>query len=323
MNSSTPSNVACASPRALQGFAKGTGRRWRPLARALSISLLSMALGACSSPRTAGPAHEVSAGSAATSKRAQAMERSAAQAYAQGDLSQAAAQFQALALSYTALAQTGPQALAWLNWARVQAELGQPAAAITAIRRVLTLESLPASVQTLAHGRLAALLIPSDTHAAAEQLAQAQALCQNCPEQSALYTLRAHLDLLQNDAPAAKRTAASAMQSAQSSADLANALRVSAKADLVMGPGFGALSNAIENTQKALTLDQGLGAASRVNADLDLLARLYQANGDTANARHHATLLRQAQEAQTALRAPLGVPASAPGAPARPAAATP
>src|SRR5450830_269296 len=248
MNSSTPSNVACASPRALQGFAKGTGRRWRPLARALSISLLSMALGACSSPRTAGPAHEVSAGSAATSKRAQAMERSAAQAYAQGDLSQAAAQFQALALSYTALAQTGPQALAWLNWARVQAELGQPAAAITAIRRVLTLESLPASVQTLAHGRLAALLIPSDTHAAAEQLAQAQALCQNCPEQSALYTLRAHLDLL---------------------------------------------------------------------------ARLYQANGDTANARHHATLLRQAQEAQTALRAPLGVPASAPGAPARPAAATP
>jgi len=296
---------------------------WRSVVRVLWTGVLIMALSACSSPRTSPPQNETAAGLAHLSNRAHAMERSAAQAYAQGDLSNAAAQFQALALRYTALAQTGPEAMAWLNWARVQAELGQPALAIAAVRRVLTLESLPASVQMLAHGRLAALLMTSDPSAAALQLAQAEALCQNCTEQSALRTLRARLDVQQGDASAARQTAALAMQSAVSSADLANALRVSAQADLLVAPSPGTLATAIENAQKALALDQGMDAASKVHADLDLLVRLHQANGDSANAKRYAALLRHAQEAQTTIRAPLGAQELKPRPMANPGTASP
>ncbi|WP_027475090.1 hypothetical protein [Curvibacter gracilis] len=295
----------------------------KALARALLTVALIAALSGCSRPRQPATDSEAAATLALTSTRALAQERAAAQAYAHGDLNQAADQYQALALRYTSLAQTALQAWAWLNWARVQSELGHPESALAAIRLVLSLESLPPTVQVLAQGRLAALLLTREPSAAAEQLTRAQALCRSCAEQSALSTLRARLNMQQGDAPAARQAAASALQSAVSSADLANALRVSAQVELLMAPGLGDLGTAIANTHKALALDQGQGAASKVNTDLDLLARLYRAHGDTRNAQHYTTLLKQAQEAQSTLQATLRPQASDLSLTARPAASAP
>lgn len=272
--------------------------RWMGAFSLCSVSLILLA--ACASTPTPTPTSPVSIPSAMVD--AQTLETAAARAYARSDLVRASAQYQQAARLYASLAQVDWQAQALLNQARVQADAGLPDLAVATVRSALDLVALSEAVQTLAHGRLAALLLERDAVTAAQHLGQARALCQAaCRESSALHALAARLALLQGDALRARVAAESAAGTAQTPADRANAWRLLAQAALLL-PGAD-LAQAVRNAQAALQLDQNLGVAARVQADLNLLVSLHRARGETAPMQRYEALARGAQAARLALGA--------------------
>jgi trimeric autotransporter adhesin len=233
-------------------------------------------------------------------KTAQNIERRAAQSFAVGDFDSAAAGYASAALVYETLALPSPQARARLSQARALADAGHSAKALDVVGSVLqSLAGLSADVLATTHGRAAALTLGSDLPRAQSHVQSALAACANtCAQLSAITVLRARAELAGNNAAAASASASAALVAAQNNNDRANALRTRAQANAAQGLHAQVLVDA----QQALLLDQDLGLADRVLADLQLLQRASAAVGDTANAARYAALADRAIAAGAMLR---------------------
>jgi hypothetical protein len=265
-----------------------------------TLLVLSAALfiAACAS---SSPAKEDNASNNALTKAAQNIERRASQAFAKSEFDSAAAGYESAALVYETLALPEPQARARLSQARALADAGRAPQAVDIINVVLQNPSgLSPEVLTTAHGRAAALALDSDLPRAQNHLQNAARICANiCAQSSALAVLRARAELAANNPAGAVSSASAAFTAAQNNNDRANALRVRAQANAALGQHAQVLVDA----QQALALDQDLGLPPRVLADLVLLQRASQAQGDTAATARYEALAQRAAAAGAALRA--------------------
>ena len=246
---------------------------------------------------------------------AQRLEQRAAQAFTQSEWASAQADYQTAAGVYASLALTDAHLRALLNLARVQAESGQPAAALGTVQEVLQRMEVAGqdSTKLIAHGRAAALLLASDTPAAQRHWQQAHTLCAaQCPQRAALSVLEARLALHSGDAVAAFNAATLALQANPAPVERANALRVRAHAALALHQ----FDSAMEDAKTALGLDQGLGLSGKVVEDLRSLVDIFQALGNAAPLAHYQALLAQTLAARRALQRepvvpPVALPAGA------------
>jgi tetratricopeptide (TPR) repeat protein len=243
---------------------------------------------------------EENASSSPLTKAAQNIERRASQAFAKNEFDSAAAGYESAALVYETLALPEPQARARLSQARAVADAGRVPQALDIVTSLLQSPAgLSPEVLTTAHGRVAALTLESDLPRAQIHLQSAVIACANtCAQVSALSVLRARAELLANQPAQAATSASTALAAAQNNNDRANALRIRAQA----GAALGQYTQVLLDAQQALALDQELGLPSRVLADLVLLQRASQAQGDASAAARYSTLVRQAVAAGAALR---------------------
>jgi hypothetical protein len=266
-------------------------------------ALLMLSLGATllvAACASSSQAKEESASSNALTKAAQNIERRASQAFAKSEFDSAAAGYESAALVYETLALPEPQARARLSQARALADAGRAPQALDIITALLQSPAgLSPEVLTTAHGRAAALTVDSDLPRAQTHLQNATRICANtCAQSSALAVLRARTELAANNPAAAASSASAALAAAQNANDRANALRARAQANAALGQHAQVLLDA----QQALALDQDLGLPSRVLADLVLLQRASQAQGDAAASARYSALAQRAAAAGAALR---------------------
>jgi tetratricopeptide (TPR) repeat protein len=245
-------------------------------------------------------AKEDNASSNALTKAAQNIERRASQAFAKNEFDSAAAGYESAALVYETLALPEPQARARLSQARALADAGRAAQAVEIITALLQSPAgLSPEVITTAHGRAAALTLGSDLPRAQTHLQSAVRACANtCAQSSALGVLRARTELAANNPAAAASSASAALAAAQNSNDRANALRARAQANAALGQH----AQVVADAQQALALDQDLGLPPRVLADLVLLQRASQAQGDAVAAARYGALAQRAAAAGATLR---------------------
>jgi hypothetical protein len=227
------------------------------------------------------------------------MERRAAQSFARGEWAAAASTFESAAWVYETLALPEPQARARLSQARAVAEGGRVDQALPIVLNVIEQSgTLSGDTRAIAHGRAAALLMASDTVSATRHVQDAMAACAGtCAQLSALTVLRARTQLAGNQASLASVTAGQALALAANDNDRANALRMRAQAQAAQGQHAAALADA----NQALSLDQGLGLAERVMADLQLLQNASTALGDAVAAQRYDALIARARSAAAAL----------------------
>jgi hypothetical protein len=259
--------------------------------------ITALFVAACAS---SSPAKEDAASSNALTKAAQNIERRASQAFAKSEFDSAAAGYESAALVYETLALPEPQARARLSQARALADAGRAPQALEIITAFLQSPAgLSTEVLTTAHGRAAALTLDSDLPRAQTHLQSATKLCANtCAQSSALGVLRARAELVANNPAAAASSASAALAAAQNTNDRANALRARAQANAALGQH----AQVVADAQQALALDQDLGLPSRVLADLVLLQRASQAQGDAAASARYSALAQRAAAAGAALR---------------------
>ncbi len=276
-------------------------RLW--LREGVRSTLIFLALGATlfvAACASSSPTKEENASGNALTKAAQNIERRASQAFAKSEFDSAAAGYESAALVYETLALPEPQARARLSQARALADAGRAPQAIEIINALLQSPAgLSPEVLTTAHGRAAALTLDSDLPRAQTHLQNATRICANaCAQNSALGVLRARTELAGNNPAAAASSASAALAAAQNNNDRANALRARAQAHAALGQHAQVLADA----QQALALDQDLGLPPRVLADLVLLQRASQAQGDTVTAARYGALAQRAAAAGAALR---------------------
>ena len=266
-------------------------------ARVVLALCAALFIAACAS---SSPTKEDNASSNALTQAAQNIERRASQAFAKSEFDSAAAGYESAALVYETLALPEPQARARLSQARALADAGRAPMALEIITALLQSPAgLSPEVLTTAHGRAAALTLDSDLPRAQTHLQNAVRICANtCAQRSALGVLRARTELASSNPAAAALSASAAFTAAQNNNDRANALRARAQANAALGQHAQVLVDA----QQALALHQDLGLAPRVLADLVLLQRASQAQGDAAAALRYSTLAQRAVAAGAALR---------------------
>ncbi len=258
---------------------------------------------------------------------AERLERRGSTAYHKGDLAGALKDYQTASHVYESLALTAPFAIAQLNLARIDADMGKTNDALARVVQVLqALQTTDRSPTTgdrsavdgstlgLAHGRAAALHVQlQNWQAAGQHLALAESICEGrCDAASALHSLRARLQLQAGDLNAARLSATQALERATNMADKANALR--SRAQIGLAGTVVAATTALDaasllsDAQQALKLDQALGQSARVIADLELLIRISAYAKDASGERAYQALLARARLASQQLGAQLGAP---------------
>jgi hypothetical protein len=276
--------------------------RWMAQLQATALMALCLtALLGCAQKPAATPV-------SAAIEGAQRLERRASAAYAKGDLLGASKDYQTAAAVYASLALAEPLATVELNLAKLEGESGRAARGLALVEGVLRKTQLPAATRLMAHGRAAALSLGTQKLPNAQQhLDAADALClSRCEAASALAALRADYALQSGDAAAAIAHSTRAVQLAKTPSDTANALRSRAAASL-SGANINTTSNAptaIADAEQALVIDQTLGAASRVIADLALLEAAHRKVGNALKADEYQAMLAAAQAAREQLRLP-------------------
>jgi tetratricopeptide (TPR) repeat protein len=249
-------------------------------------------------------AKDENASNNALTKAAQNVERRASQAFAKSEFDSAAAGYESAALVYETLALPEPQARARSSQARALADAGRVPQALEIITALLQNPAgLSPEVITTAHGRAAALTLDTDLPRARTHLQSAAKLCASlCAQSSALGVLRARTELAASNPTGAASSASAALAAAQNNNDRANALRARAQANAALGQH----AQVVADAQQALALDQDLGLPSRVLADLVLLQRASQAQGDAAATARYSTLAQRAAAAGAVLRGEVG-----------------
>jgi tetratricopeptide (TPR) repeat protein len=252
----------------------------------------------------------------ALEERANESVQRGAKAFARGNWGQAENDYLQAWRIYESLADTERSAQTLLSLVRVLEQRGDIDTAQQLVNQLLQGSgALSMPTRITAHGRAAALaLAKSQNQAAAEQLQNAQTLCQStCSQAAALWVLRARWLLTQTDvanyqaavSAANQAIAASSNNTSSAQAERANALRVKGQALLQLKDSAAAVSS----LQEALQIDQQLGLNQRVVFDLDALQQAYALQGDNARATQYEGLK---QRAQTALRELGGTPGKAP-----------
>lgn len=285
---------------------------WCSLCIACAVAAATALLTACASSA------DTKADSAAL-KAAKSIERRASQSFAANDYVSAAAGYESATLVYESLALPEPLARARLSQARALVDAGQSAKAQSVLSAVLqNIDGLSPDVLVTAHGRAAALALGAgtDTTSLARAKAHVQSamqLCANsCAQLSAVTVLRARAELTANQAAASAVSASAALAAAQNDNDRANALRARAQANAALAQHAQVLVDA----RQALQIDQDLGAASRVVADLQLLQNASVGAGDAPAAARYGALAQRAQAAAAQLAgsgAPTQPMSTAPG----------
>lgn len=271
----------------------------------LTVLAVAMLMAACAQPRgpDAAGGSRTSAPANATVAEAQLQERQGSTAFAHDDLQSAYNHYRRAAQIYQSLALTDPMARAQLSQVRVLAQAGQLPLARREIAAILdNAPALSPATLTAAHGRAANLALqatPADTAATGQHLQAAEKLCAaQCADASALHALRGRLHLAQGEARPAYDAGQRAQQTAGHDVDRANALRLMAQSQLLLGAPRQALAQA----EAALVLDQASGTADRVALDLDLIAQSHRAEGNTLLAGRAQALADQSRAARRGLQ---------------------
>lgn len=238
-------------------------------------------------------------GSAPALAMAMQLEQSGSRDFAKGNWRDASESYQQAANVYASVALTDPQVGALLNLAKVQAAQGNDVQAEYTVSQTLGFANVSPSLQILANGRMAALLMERDPVAAEKYLRTAQSQCQHCAEAAALHTLSARLAMKRSNPKLAEEFATLALSTATTPLDRANALRSRAQAKSAQLNGW---ENAAQDALNALQLDQDLAMSERVILDLQVLVSIYRASGNVVRAESHDKLLQQAQAANKALK---------------------
>lgn len=236
---------------------------------ALAAALLLLA--ACGSPPPRPPAAVL---------QAQQASQAAHRAMREGNLAQAREKFgQALWLqqsldNHTAVAAT------ILNLAVVEHHLGNDAAALQQLERLLpdNASFYPQDMRIAAALRKAVILVDrGDAEQAAAILQRAAGECaMQCSQAAGIAALRARMALEQGEHAAALQLAKSAMGiPGIEREELANAHRMSGAAEFALGQYAAALNH----YQAALELDKELGISKRIVADLNGLAKALERLG--------------------------------------------
>lgn len=168
----------------------------------------------------------------------------------------------------------------WLNLSLVYQRMGRTAEAEQALDNILQERKIAFSDDHRAQAALRKGLLAAQRNArtvAGQWLEQAEGYCAaRCPLLGKLLNFRARLELDTGRAEQAAQSARLALASnrtANDKAEIANALRLQASADLRMNnPG-----SAIPSLQEALAIDKALGASGHIHQDLMLLG---EANAD-------------------------------------------
>jgi hypothetical protein len=234
---------------------------------------------------------------------AERLERRAAAAYQKGDLMGAFKDYQIASNVYESLALTEPFAAAQLSLARLDAEDGRLDAALARVVQVQQFSAIKGAIssqtQLLANGRAAALYLQRQNWPMAHtNLVLAERACAGvCEAESALWVLRARLELNTYQLVAAREAATTALARATNAVDRANALR--SRAEIGLADKLGALADAKET----LKLDQEIGQSRRVIADLELLVRASAQASDVTAEKEYLVLLLKARAANQKLGA--------------------
>jgi tetratricopeptide (TPR) repeat protein len=238
-----------------------------------------------------------------TLEAAERLEHRGAAAYQKGDLTAAFKDYETASLVYESLALPEPFAAVQLNLARLDAENGRVDAAIARVVQVQQLSAehgvISDQTQLLANGRAAALYMQRQNWAMAHtNLVLAERACAEvCEAVSALWVMRARLELNNNQLAAARESATTALARARNAVERANALR--SRAQIGLADKLGALADA----KDALKLDQEIGQSSRVIADLELLHLASAQASDVAAEKEYLALLVKARVAKQKLGA--------------------
>jgi tetratricopeptide (TPR) repeat protein len=235
-----------------------------------------MLLAGCGSPRLPQNPAQHSAGTLA---------QAGARAWARGDAVQARAAYERALAAAESVEDFDLAGAMLLNLALVQGASGDLAGAQARVDRILAApQRYGTTLVARASARKALLYLDvPDIDAAWASLERAQTACGTpCPLDATLSNLRARVTLLRGDASGALQWAArAAAQSDEESAERANALRLTGRAQGQLGQRDAA-ATALAG---ALAIDRKLGLSDRVALDLVAAAENETARSNTAAAR--------------------------------------
>jgi len=258
----------CASPHPADG--------WVSRCAAAAIVAAAALLAACgSAPPPQNPAQ----------RTASTLAQAGARAWARGDAAQARASYERALAAAESVEDFDLAGTMLLNLALVQGAGGDLAGAQARVDRiVLAPQRYGAPLAARAATRKALLYLDApDPDAALTWAERAQATCGTpCPLDATLNNLRAHVALQRGNAAGALQWATrAATQADEQSAERANALRLSGRAQRQLGQGDAAATALAQ----ALAIDRQLGLSDRVALDLIAAAENEATRGNAAAAR--------------------------------------
>jgi len=246
--------------------------------RRAAVAVLAgvLLLAACGSPRPPqNPAQ----------RNAETLAQAGARAWARGDAQQARAQYERALAAAESVEDFDLAGAMLLNLALVQGAAGDFAGAHARVDRIVEApQRYGAPLVARASTRKALLYLDApDADAALRWADRAQAACAApCPLDATLGNLRAHVALQRGDArQALSWSTQAAARSEEASAERANALRLSGRAQARLGQHDAAATALAQ----ALAIDRKLGLSDRVALDLVAAADNEAARGDAAAAR--------------------------------------
>jgi len=246
-------------------------------ARVVATATLALLLAACGSPPR--PSQNPAQHSAST------LAQAGARAWARGDAAQARVLYERALAAAESVEDFDLAGAMLLNLALVQGAGGDLAGAQARVDRIVAAPQRygDALVARAATRKALLYLDAPDPDAALAWATRAQAACAApCALDATLANLRAHVALQRGDARAALQWAAQGgARSEDGTAERANALRLSGRAQRALGDHAAAASALAQ----ALTIDRTLGLSDRVALDLVAAAENESTRGDAAAAR--------------------------------------
>lgn len=257
----------------------------------LLLCMLLVALTACGSAPAPRPPLAL--------EQANAADRDARRAAREGQLLRAQNSFTTALALQQSLDDTTSAATTMINLATVTHQLGDHAAALALLDRILSEQTTiypPESRLDAAYRKSVILTRLSRSGEAESALQLADALCaKNCPQRYSMEVLRARLLLHKGDAQGALSLAQGvSSERAAGREEQANALRTVAAAEEMLAR----FEEALQHYQAALDMDKALGLSARIAEDLGGMARVSAQLGRESEAAQYQRRAFLVQESQ-------------------------
>jgi tetratricopeptide (TPR) repeat protein len=232
-------------------------------------------------------------------EQANAADRDARRATREGQLLRAQNSFTTALALQQSLDDTTSAATTMINLATVTHQLGDHAAALALLERILTEQTPiypPESRLDAAYRKSVILTRLSRSGEAESALQTADELCaKNCPQRFSMEVLRARLLLQKGDAQGALSLAQNVSgERAAGKEEQANALRTVAAAEEMLSR----FEEALQHYKAALGMDKALGLSARIAEDLGGMARVSGQLGrdrDAAEYQRRAFLVQESR----------------------------